>query len=626
MTAIRIGKPVADCGFALQANAERHLRPRARLAEVFAPELLAATLDVAGRCTFGLDEIKYNYPKETVPDGQTPIEALTRLTREGAAWRFPAGTPAHVQAFIDKELILIAECQYEMFFLTVHDIVRWAREQGILCQGRGSAANSVVCYCLGITAADPEKSHPLLERFISRQRRNEPPDIDVDFEHERREEVIQYIYRKYGRDRAALAATVICYRRRSALRDVGKALGVDERLIDAFAKDHHWFDDGLAAHRLGELAHTVGASITPRLAQLWLELTEQLRGAPRHLSQHVGGFVLTETPLHRLVPLEPAAMEGDAAWKAEVQHAPMPATACMVQVTQSLKPLPALRQVIQWDKDDLEALSLMKVDVLALGMLTAMRRCIEMVARRRGKPFNRSDIQSTGDCPHTYEMIRRADTVGTFQIESRAQMSMLPRLKPTTFYDLVVEVAIVRPGPISGGMVHPYLQARERWARDKTYECERSSHEPPGTEPALKKALERTLGIPIFQEQVMEIAIIAGGFSAERADQLRRSMAAWKRHGGVHKFEAELKDGMRERGYSAEFADSIFRQILGFGEYGFPESHAYSFALATDGLLWSRATGAGRPAAWCDRAAARCDGERLGLRAGRQIGVRSRSL
>ncbi|HOB67454.1 error-prone DNA polymerase [Ottowia sp.] len=552
MTAIRIGKPVADCGFALQANAERHLRPRARLAEVFSPELLAATLEVAGRCTFELDEIKYHYPKETVPAGQTPSEALTRLTREGASWRFPAGAPAHVQAFIDKELVLIAECQYEMFFLTVHDIVRWARGQGILCQGRGSAANSVVCYCLGITEADPRVSNPLLERFISRQRRNEPPDIDVDFEHERREEVIQYIYRKYGRDRAALAATVICYRRRSALRDVGKALGVDERLIDAFAKDHHWFDDGLAAHRLGDLAHTVGATIAPRLAQLWLELTEQLRGAPRHLSQHVGGFVLTEPPLVRLVPVENAAM--------------------------------ADRQVIQWDKDDLEALGMMKVDVLALGMLTALRRCLAMVGQRHGRTFTRADIPR--DCEKTYQMIQRADTVGTFQIESRAQMSMLPRLRPAVFYDLVVQVAIVRPGPISGGMVHPYLKARERWARDKTYECERSSKEPPDVKPALTKALERTLGIPIFQEQVMEIAIIAAGFSAERADQLRRSMAAWKRHGGVHKFEAELKDGMRERGYSAEFAQRIFSQILGFGEYGFPESHAYSFALIAYESSW----------------------------------------
>ncbi|MBK6867113.1 MAG: PHP domain-containing protein [Burkholderiales bacterium] len=581
MTAIHIGKPVHACGFELQANAERHLRPRERMGGIYPSDLLAATLDVARRCTFRLEEIQYNYPREAVIDGLTPTETLAQLTREGAAWRFPGGVPENIQGFIDKELALIAECEYEMFFLTVHDIVRWAREQGILCQGRGSAANSVVCYCLGITAADPEKSSPLLERFISRERRNEPPDIDVDFEHERREEVIQYIYKKYSRDRAALAATVISYRRRSALRDVGKALGVHEKLIDAFAKDHHWFDDGLAAHRLGELARTVGATITPRLAQLWLELTDQLRGAPRHLSQHVGGFVLTETPLHRVVPLEPAAMKGDAAWKKEMAE---PSSAGMARLAKNLTPLSALRQVIQWDKDDLEALKLMKVDVLALGMLTAMRRCIEMVERRRGEPFTRSDIQS--ECPTTYAMIRQADTVGTFQIESRAQMSMLPRLKPTTFYDLVVEVAIVRPGPISGGMVHPYLKARERWAHDQTYECERSSKEPPGVEPALTKALKRTLGIPIFQEQVMEIAIIAAGFSAERADQLRRSMAAWKRHGGVHKFEAELKEGMRKRGYSAEFADRIFNQILGFGDYGFPESHAYSFALIAYESSW----------------------------------------
>ena len=461
MTAIRVGQPVHACGFALQANAERHLRPRERLAAVYPPDLLAATLAVAARCAFGLDEIQYNYPEEAVIEGLTPTETLAQLTREGAAWRFPKGVPPRIQGFIDKELALIEECRYEMFFLTVHDIVRWARGQGILCQGRGSAANSVVCYCLGITAADPEKSNPLLERFISKARQDEPPDIDVDFEHERREQVIQYIYRKYGRSRAALSATVICYRRRSALRDVGRALGVDERLIDAFAKDHHWFDDGLAAHRLGDLAATVGAAITPALASLWLQLTEQLRGAPRHLSQHVGGFVLTETPLHRLVPLENAAMEGDPVQWADPdaeREAPASAHAICPELERWLPPRPALRQVIQWDKDDLDALGLMKVDVLALGMLTAMRRCLEMVSRRRGRPFTRSDIQS--ECPETYRMIRRADTVGTFQIESRAQMSMLPRLKPTTFYDLVVEVAIVRPGPISGGMVHPYLKAR----------------------------------------------------------------------------------------------------------------------------------------------------------------------
>ena len=552
MTAIRLGRPVVDCGFALHANGERHLRPRARLAESFPADLLAATLAVTSRCTFTLEEVRYHYPTEAVLPGLTPTQTLRRLTIEGARQRYPQGVPRAIWKYVAKELRLIADCRYEMFFLTVHDIVRFARRRDILCQGRGSAANSVVCWCLGITAADPEKSHPLLERFISKARQNEPPDIDVDFEHERREEVIQYIYGKYGRDRAALAATVICYRTRSALRDVGKALGVDERLIDAFAKDHHWFDDVLAADRLGELAGKHGCSIGPDQARLWLELTAQLKGAPRHLSQHVGGFVLTEPPLTRLVPLEPAAMEK--------------------------------RQIIQWDKDDLEALGMLKVDVLALGMLTAVRRCIDLVAQRRGQPFTRDDIRI--DCEATYRMIQRADTVGTFQIESRAQMSMLPRLKPERFYDLVVQVAIVRPGPISGGMVHPYLKARERRRRGEAIVYERSSKEPADQKPALMKALERTLGVPIFQEQVMEISMIAAGFSATEADALRRAMAAWKRQGGVHKFEAKLKAGMADRGYSPEFADRIFKQILGFGEYGFPESHAYSFALIAYESSW----------------------------------------
>ena len=596
MTAIRVGQPVHACGFALQANAERHLRPRERLAAVYPPDLLAATLAVAARCAFGLDEIQYNYPEEAVIEGLTPTETLAQLTREGAAWRFPKGVPPRIQGFIDKELALIEECRYEMFFLTVHDIVRWARGQGILCQGRGSAANSVVCYCLGITAADPEKSNPLLERFISKARQDEPPDIDVDFEHERREQVIQYIYRKYGRSRAALSATVICYRRRSALRDVGRALGVDERLIDAFAKDHHWFDDGLAAHRLGDLAATVGAAITPALASLGLQRTAQLRGAPRHRSQHVGGFVLTETPLHRLVPLENAAMEGDPVQWADPdaeREAPASAHAICPELERWLPPRPALRQVIQWDKDDLDALGLMKVDVLALGMLTAMRRCLEMVSRRRGRPFTRSDIQS--ECPETYRMIRRADTVGTFQIESRAQMSMLPRLKPTTFYDLVVQVAIVRPGPISGGMVHPYLKARERRRRGLPITYDRSTNDPapnpadpddPECQPRLAKALRRTLGIPIFQEQVMEVAMIAADYSAEDADRLRRDMAAWKRKGGLGPHRERLIQGMRRNGYEQEYAERIFRQIEGFGEYGFPESHAYSFALIAYESSW----------------------------------------
>jgi error-prone DNA polymerase len=543
ITAVRVGKPVATCGMALQGNAERHLRQRKRVADTYPPELLAATLEVMKRCDFELDEIKYDYPQETVPKGQTPIQALRQLTFEGAAQRYPGGVSARVNAWLEKELALIAECEYEMFFLTVHDIVRHARSRKILCQGRGSAANSVVCYCLGITAANPEDSHPLLERFISKERRTEPPDIDVDFEHERREEVIQYIYEKYGRDRAAIAAVVISYRTRSAIRDVGKALGLAEPLVDVFAKDHQWFDDQLAAQRLHELAAKVGASIEEHQAQLWLDLTEELMGFPRHLSQHVGGFVLTQTRLTRLVPVENASMKD--------------------------------RSVIQWDKDDLEDMGLMKVDVLALGMLTAIRRCIDLRNQLRGGNWELRDIPH--EDPATYEMICKADTVGVFQIESRAQMSMLPRLKPRKLYDLVIEVAIVRPGPISGGMVHPYLKARERLARGEEIHYEK---------PDLKEALGRTLGVPIFQEQVMQIAMIAAGFSATEADALRRSMAAWKRKGGVKRFYEPIINGMKARGYRAEFAEAIFKQILGFGEYGFPESHAYSFALLAYASSW----------------------------------------
>ncbi|WBY01506.1 error-prone DNA polymerase [Ramlibacter tataouinensis] len=547
ITAVRLGRPVAGCGLALQGNAERHLRQRKRLAELYPRELLDRTLQLADRCRFELDEIRYDYPLETVPPGLTPTQALRQLTYEGARERYPQGLPPRVVELLEKELPLIEQCRYEMFFLTVHDIVRFARSENILCQGRGSAANSVVCFCLGITAMDPMLSQPLLERFISVDRRNEPPDIDVDFEHERREEVIQYIYGKYGRERAAIAAVVIGYRTRSAIRDVGKALGVAEPLVDAFAKDHFWFDDRLAPERLREMAAHGGVPLAEHQARLWLELAQQLIGFPRHLSQHVGGFVLTQTKLTRLVPVENASMKE--------------------------------RSVIQWDKDDLEDMGLMKVDVLALGMLSAIRRCIDLVAQRRGAPFTRYDIP-THDEP-TYEMIRRADTVGVFQIESRAQMSMLPRLKPREFYDLVVQVAIVRPGPITGGMVHPYLKARERKARGEAIEYERSTRD--GAEPRLKKALERTLGIPIFQEQVMEISMLAAGFTATEADALRRAMAAWKRKGGLGKFEARLKGGMLANGYSAGFADRIFEQIKGFGDYGFPESHAYSFAL----LAWS---------------------------------------
>ena len=542
ITAVQRGCSVAECGFALQPNAERHLRQRVRLAGIYPPELLAATLTVAARCTFSLGEIRYQYPLETVPSGMTPAQALAWLAQEGAMGRYPQGVPDWIAAQIRKELALIAHCQYEMYFLTVHDIVRFARSQGILCQGRGSAANSVVCYVLGITAVNPEDSHLLFERFISKER-SEPPDIDVDFEHDRREEVIQYIYGKYGRDRAAITAVVTTYRTRSALRDVGKALGVAPVLVDAFAKDHHWFDEGIAADRLQELAKGLGVPLHRHTAALWLELAAQLKGFPRHLSQHVGGFVLTQGKLTRLVPVEPASMEG--------------------------------RSVIQWDKDDLDTMGLLKVDVLALGMLSALRRCLQLRAVLRGEPWGLADIPREDAA--TYDMICAADTVGVFQIESRAQMSMLPRLQPRVFYDLVVQVAIVRPGPIQGGMVHPYLQARERRRHGQPLELEK---------PELEAALARTLGVPIFQEQVMQIAMIAAGFGPGMADDLRRSMAAWKRKGGVHRFERPLIGGMEARGYRTEFAQAIFQQMLGFGEYGFPESHAHSFALLSYASSW----------------------------------------
>ena len=542
ITAVQRGCSVAECGFALQPNAERHLRQRVRLAGIYPPELLAATLTVAARCTFSLGEIRYQYPLETVPPGMTPAQALAWLAQEGAMGRYPQGVPDWIAAQIRKELALIAHCQYEMYFLTVHDIVRFARSQGILCQGRGSAANSVVCYVLGITAVAPEDSHLLFERFISKER-SEPPDIDVDFEHDRREEVIQYIYAKYGRERAAITAVVATYRTRSALRDVGKALGVAPVLVDAFAKDHHWFDEGIAADRLQELAKGLGVPLHRHTAALWLELAAQLKGFPRHLSQHVGGFVLTQGKLTRLVPVEPASMEG--------------------------------RSVIQWNKDDLDTMGLLKVDVLALGMLSALRRCLQLRAVLRGEPWGLADIPREDAA--TYDMICAADTVGVFQIESRAQMSMLPRLQPRVFYDLVVQVAIVRPGPIQGGMVHPYLQARERRRHGQPLELEK---------PELEAALARTLGVPIFQEQVMQIAMIAAGFGPGMADDLRRSMAAWKRKGGVHRFERPLIGGMEARGYRTEFAQAIFQQMLGFGEYGFPESHAHSFALLSYASSW----------------------------------------
>ena len=544
LTAIRLGKPVAQCGFALQANAELHLRSRERLAALYPAELLAATLEIAARCSFKLEELRYHYPLEAVLPGQTPAQTLRQYTEAGAAERYPAGVPETVRSQLEKELALIAELRYEMYFLTVHDLVRFARGRGILCQGRGSAANSVVCYCLGVTAVSPALTSLLFERFISRER-DEPPDIDIDFEHQRREEVIQYIYEKYGRERAAITAVVASYRPRSALRDVGRALEIPAALINAMAKEHPgMYSREVLVERLQSAIARVQESgevkLPParRLAQ-WLDLACQLQRFPRHLSQHVGGFVLTQGPLTRLVPVENASMKD--------------------------------RSVIQWDKDDLDAVGLLKVDVLALGMLSAIRRCLVLIGQWRGKPMALHEIPS--EDPATYAMISRADTVGVFQIESRAQMSMLPRLQPRCFYDLVVEVAIVRPGPIQGGMVHPYLKARAQGGVQSEY-------------PALDEALKRTHGVPIFQEQVMQIAMLAADFSAGEADALRRSMAAWKRKGGVHKFYDRLVGGMLERGYTPEFAERLFKQIEGFGEYGFPESHAASFALLVYASCW----------------------------------------
>jgi error-prone DNA polymerase len=479
LTAIRLRTSVARCGHALAPNAERHLRQRVHLAQVYPPELLAATLDIAARCTFSLDSLRYEYPEELVPAGQTLAGHLRALTLQGLAARFPQGVPDKVGTLIEHELKLIAELAYEPFFLTVEDIVTFAKREGILCQGRGSAANSAVCYALGITEVDPARMSMLFERFISKER-NEPPDIDVDFEHERREEVIQYIYNKYGRERAALAATVICYRPKSALRDAGKALGLENDQVERLSRAIAWWDDrkDLAA-RFTEAGFDPGAPLMRRLAVI----ADTLMGFPRHLSQHVGGFVISRGPLSELVPIENAAM--------------------------------ADRSVIEWDKDDLDALGLLKVDVLALGMLTAIRRTLDLVSQRRGLPFGISDVPAEDAA--TYAMLQQGDSVGVFQVESRAQMSMLPRLRPERFYDLVIEVAIVRPGPIQGGMIHPYLRRRQGIEK-VTYPSE-----------AVRGVLERTLGVPIFQEQVMQLAVVAAGFSPGEADHLRRSMAAWRR-------------------------------------------------------------------------------------------------
>ena len=536
LTALRLKTTVFDAGHALFPNGERHLRTRLRLSRLYPPALLDETLHIAARCDFSLDELRYEYPEEIVPAGETPASWLRTETGRGLLRRYPDGVPEAVRERVEHELKLIAEMTYEAYFLTVYDLVRFARARGILCQGRGSAANSAVCYALGITEVDPARSALLFERFISKER-GEPPDIDVDFEHERREEVIQYLYAKYGRERAALAAAVISYRTRGALRDAGRALGFDSARIDALTASLAWWDKReQLPERFAELGLDPAA---PRVGK-WLAIAGALHGFPRHLTQHTGGFVISRGPLSRLAPVENAAMPG--------------------------------RSVIQWDKDDLDAMGLMKVDILALGMLSAIRRMLRIVEEGSGRPFRMHQIPA--EDPATYEMLCHADSMGVFQVESRAQMAMLPRLQPRSFYDLVVEVALVRPGPIQGDMVHPYLKRRQ-----KKEPIEKIS-------PAVDAVLARTFGVPIFQEQVMQLAVVAASFTPGEADRLRRSMAAWRRKGGLEHFEQKLLVGMAANGLPEAFARRIIAQIQGFGEYGFPESHAASFALLVYASAW----------------------------------------
>ncbi|MFB2705593.1 error-prone DNA polymerase [Marinobacter shengliensis] len=536
LTALRHHSTVENAGHCLFQNGERYLRPLPVLQRLFPQAWLQETVNIANSCRFEPGSLRYEYPPDLVPKGETPAAYLKRLTRDGERRRYPRGTPMKVQALIRKELGLISELNYEHYFLTIHDIVAFARSRGILCQGRGSAANSAVCYCLGITEVNPAKVELLFERFISKDR-DEPPDIDVDFEHQRREEVIQYIYQRYGRERAALAATVIRYRPRSAIRDVGKALGFDAALVEKLLDGIDWRDK---ATNWRQQILDKGLTRNPKVADQFFTLVNTILGFPRHLSQHVGGFVISAGPLAELVPVENAAMEG--------------------------------RTVIQWDKDDLESLGLMKVDVLALGMLTAIRKALELISDEKGQTFSMQDVPQ--EDPATYAMLQKGDSIGVFQVESRAQINMLPRLKPETWYDLVIEVAIVRPGPIQGDMVHPYLRRKH------------------GLEPvdypndAVRQVLERTLGVPIFQEQVIKLAMVAAGFSAGEADKLRRAMAAWKSHGDLTPFRDKLISGMLERGHDPDFAERLYQQICGFGGYGFPESHAASFALLVYVSAW----------------------------------------
>ncbi|MDP5054392.1 MAG: error-prone DNA polymerase, partial [Congregibacter sp.] len=541
MTALHHNCSVAALGRRRLPNAQQHLRSVRQLERFYPRELLQETLNIARQCRFNLSELRYEYPEEVVPDGHNARDYLRELSWQGANKRWPNGTPTAIRERIEKELALIAELDYEYYFLTVYDIVRFARDRGILCQGRGSAANSVVCYCLFITEVSPEKISLLFERFISRER-DEPPDIDVDFEHERREEVIQYIYDKYSRRRAALAATVITYRARSAVRDVGKALGLDPIFVADLAKSLAWWDKqrDLEARFSEHGLQTGSKEGEPNTAQLFYQLVQEILGFPRHLSQHVGGFVISRGPISQLVPVENASM--------------------------------ADRTVIQWDKDDIEALGLLKVDILALGMLSAIRKSLALVHRYDPRIRTLQDIPAEDIA--TYRMLQRADSIGVFQIESRAQMSMLPRLKPACFYDLVIEIAIVRPGPIQGDMVHPYLRRRQG--------LERVSY----PDQAVKSVLERTLGVPIFQEQVIRLAMVAAGFTGGEADQLRRAITNWGRNSKLLSFEQKLTEGMLSRGYSEDYARRLFDQIKGFGGYGFPESHSASFALLAYVSSW----------------------------------------
>jgi error-prone DNA polymerase len=538
LTATHYRCTVAELGHRRFPNAERSLRSPADMLRIFAecPEAVARSVEVADRCAFSLNELRYEYPEELCPPGMTPLEHLTRLTREGTEWRYPRGIPEKVRRLLEHELRLIEELHYEAYFLTVWDLVRFARGRDILCQGRGSAANSAVCYCLGATSVDPDHVDLLFERFLSKER-NEAPDIDIDFEHERREEVIQYVYEKYGRDRAGMTASVITYRPRSAVRDVGKALGFSLEEVDALAKSLENYNEN---EKLAGRFRESGFDPTTRTARPLRGLVDEILGFPRHLSQHVGGLVLTQRPLCDIVPIENASMPG--------------------------------RTVIEWDKDDLDALGILKVDCLSLGMLTAIRKGFEFVGAEEGQTPTLATIPA--EDPGVYEMIQQADTMGVFQIESRAQMAMLPRLKPESFYDLVIEVAIVRPGPIQGEMVHPYLRRRAGEER-VDYPDER-----------IHDVLKKTLGVPLFQEQAMKLAMVAAGFTPGEADQLRRAMGAWRRSGVMDRFRQKLLDGMAANGYSAEFAERLFNQIRGFGEYGFPESHAASFALLVYASAW----------------------------------------